>query len=84
MFFIWHQLVNEVLPSVVEITKEKYVLPTLVSCITCTTSFDLWMSHVKHDTFVTIVNFLNDSWKPNHVTMGIFEVQNTTHVRMAN
>jgi hypothetical protein len=72
------------LPNVVEITMETYVLPTLASCITCTTSFDLWMSHAGHDTFAIIVSFLNDSWEPNHVTMGIFEVQNTTCATMAN
>jgi hypothetical protein len=79
-----HQLVNEMLPNVVEITMENYVLHALASCITCTTSFDLWMSHTGHDTFAIIVSFLNDSWEPNHVTMGIFEVQNTTCVTMAN
>jgi hypothetical protein len=42
------------------------------------------MSCVGHDTFVMVVNFLNDSWEPSRVTMGIFEVQNTTGVAMAN
>jgi hypothetical protein len=42
------------------------------------------MSHVGHDTFAMVVNFLNDSWEPSHVTMGIFEVQNTTSATMAN
>ncbi len=83
-FPTWHQLVNEVLPNVVETTKDKYVLPAFVSCITCTSSFDLWMSHVGHETFVMVVSFLNDSWEPNHVTMRIFEVQNTTCATMAN
>jgi hypothetical protein len=83
-FPIQHQLVNEVLPNVVETTKEKYVLPALVSCITCTTSFDLCMSCVGHHTFVMVVSFLNDYWDPNHVTMGIFKVQNTAGVGMAN
>jgi len=74
----------QVLPSVIKTTREKYVLRAFVSCITCTTSFDLWMSHVGHDTFAMVVNFLNDSWEPSHVTMGIFEVQNTTSATMAN
>ncbi len=64
--------------------REKYVLHTLASCITCTTSFDLWMSHVRHDIFVMVVSFLNDSWEPSHVTMGIFEVRNITSAIMAN
>jgi len=42
------------------------------------------MSRVGHDIFVMVVSFLNDSWEPSHVTMGIFEVQNTTCATMAN
>jgi len=42
------------------------------------------MSHVGHDTFAMVVSFPNDSWEPGHVIMGIFEVQNTTRVAMAN
>jgi hypothetical protein len=68
----------------VETTKEKYVLLALASCITCTTSFDIWMSCVGHDIFVMVVNFLNDYWEPNHVTIGILEAQNTIGVAMAN
>jgi hypothetical protein len=83
-FPIQHQLVNEVLLSVVETTREKYVLLTLASCITCITSFDLWMSCVRHDIFAMVVSFLNDSWEPNHVTMGIFDIQNTACATMAN
>jgi hypothetical protein len=79
-----HQLVNEVLPTVVETTREKYVLLAFASCITCTTSFDLCMSRVGHDTFAMVVSFLNDFWEPSHVIMRIFEVQNTTRVAMAN
>ncbi len=67
-----------------ETTREKYVLHALVSCITCTTSFDLWMSCVGHDIFAMVVNFRNNFWEPNHVIMGIFEVQNTTIATMAN
>jgi hypothetical protein len=51
-----------VLPIVVETTREKYVLLAFASCITCTTSFDLWMSHVGHDTFAMVVSFFNDSY----------------------
>ncbi len=50
------------LPIVVETTREKYVLLAFASCITCTTSFDLWMSHVGHDTFAMVVSFFNDSY----------------------
>jgi len=78
------QLVNEMLPSVVETTREKYVLLVLASCITCIASFDLYMSHARHDIFAMVASFLNDYWVPSHVTMGIFEIQNTTCATMAN
>jgi hypothetical protein len=42
------------------------------------------MSCVGHDIFAMVVNFRNNFWEPNHVIMGIFEVQNTTIATMAN
>jgi hypothetical protein len=63
-----HQLVINVLPNIVKETKEKYVLPSLTSCVTCTTSFNLWMSHGGHDTFAMVVSFINNLWEPTHVT----------------
>jgi hypothetical protein len=74
----------DVLPNIVKKTKEKYVLPSLTSCVTCTTSFNLWMFHGGHDTFAMVVNFIDNLWEPTHVRMGIFEVHNTTIVAMAN
>jgi hypothetical protein len=68
----------------VEKTKEICVISTFASCITCTCSFDLWMSHVSFDTFAIIMSFINTSWGPCHVTIGIFEVHNTIGTIMAN
>ncbi len=77
------QMEIEVLPNMVEKTKEICVIPTLTSCIICTCSFDLWMSHVSFD-IVIVVSFINTSWKPYHVTIGIFEVHNIASATMAN
>jgi len=65
-------LINEILPKIIEKTKEKYIYLTLESCNTCMISFDLWMSRAIVDTFVLIVHFLNDKWEPCHVTIGFF------------
>jgi hypothetical protein len=66
-----------------EKTKERYDLPSLVSCITCT-SFNLWMFHGECDAFAMVVNFINNLWEHVHVLMGIFEMHITTSVAMAN
>ncbi len=36
-----------------------HVFPTLTSYITCTSSFDLWMSHLRFDTFVMAISFID-------------------------
>jgi hypothetical protein len=41
-------------------------------------SFDLWMLKGGVDTFVLIVQFLNDKWKFCHVTVGFFKIVETT------
>jgi hypothetical protein len=30
------------------------------------------------NTFALVINYLNDSWIPQHVTIGLFEVHDTT------
>jgi hypothetical protein len=35
-------------------------------------------------TFVMVINFINSSWEPTHVTVGVFEMKNTTSATMAN
>ncbi len=66
MFSSKHYLVTNVISNIVEKTKERYVLPSLVSCITCT-SFNFWMFLGEHDTFAMVVNFINNLWEPTHV-----------------
>ncbi len=36
--------------------------------------FQFWMSRGRVDTFVIVINFLNEAWVPMHVTVGLFEV----------
>jgi hypothetical protein len=84
LFPFQHQPMTNVLPNIVKKIKEKCFLPSFTSCVTCITSFNLWMSCGGHDTFVMVVSFINNLWKPTHVTMGIFEVHNTTITAMAN
>jgi hypothetical protein len=36
------------------------------------------MSHDKVDTFDVVINFLSDTWVSMHITMGLFEVNETT------
>jgi hypothetical protein len=77
-------MVSEMLLDMVEKTREICVIPTLVSCIIYTYSFELWVSCASFNTFVIVVSFINTLWEPYHVTIWIFEVHNTTSVAMAN
>jgi hypothetical protein len=40
------------------------------------------MSHDGVDTFVLVINFSNDNWVPMHVTMQLFEVNETIRQSM--
>jgi hypothetical protein len=35
------------------------------------------------DTFAFVINYLNESWMPQHVTIGLFEVHETIGFSMA-
>jgi len=75
-------VVQHFIPKLVAKTMEKFVMPTLESCIT-TTSFDLWMSRSRQDTFALVINFINSFRVPCHVIMGLFETIDTYGVVMA-
>jgi hypothetical protein len=64
-----HQLVNEVLPTLVTKTMENFVNSILANCITCMTTFDLWMQRGGHDIFALVISFINALWQPCHVTI---------------
>jgi len=69
---------NIILHELVEKTKETYVLPLLNGYNCVIANFDLWMSKGAHDVFVLVIIFLGSNWNPKHVTLGLFEVVETT------
>lgn len=76
-------LVDEVFPSMVAKTMDRYILPSITKCVTPIASFDLWMSRGGFDTFALIINFLEDAWKPQHNIVAIFEAPDTSGATMA-
>jgi hypothetical protein len=42
------------------------------------------MSKGTHDVFVVVVNFISNDWEAKHVTIGLFEVTNTSGVAMVS
>ncbi len=77
VFPSWVMFVKEVLLAMVKKTMQLHVLPELVKATTLSTSFDLWMFRGSVDTFALVINYLNESWMPQHVTIGLFEVHET-------
>jgi len=53
------------------------------TCSTVNITFDLWMLPSGFDTFVLVLNFINDLWIVFHVTIGLFEVANIIWVVLA-
>jgi len=41
------------------------------------------MSKGAYDVFALVINFLNNDWQPKHVTIGLFEVTETTSQALA-
>ncbi len=74
---------QEILVDLVEKMKQEYMLPKLKQCYSVITSFDLWMSKGAHDVFTLVINFLNEKWQPKHVTIGLFEANETIGQAMA-
>jgi hypothetical protein len=77
-------MLTKVLLNMVEKTKDNCVIPTVASCVTCTRSFNLWKFCACFDTFDIVVSFINISWEPCHVIIGIFEAHNIVGATMAN
>jgi hypothetical protein len=63
--------------AIVRKNMDQYVMPSLASTTIGLASCDLWMSHDGVDTLILVINFLNDTWVPMHVTMGLFEMNET-------
>ncbi len=58
--------------AMVKKTIDQHVLPKLKIVAIVATSFDLWMFCGGVDTFVVVVNFLNETWVLMHVIVGLF------------
>jgi hypothetical protein len=74
--------VETILFNLVEKTMSLYVQPTLLSCLFAPCTFNLWMSKWVHDIFAVIVNFISSVWVVKHVTIGLFDVINTSDIVM--
>jgi hypothetical protein len=70
-------------PTMVIKTMKLHVSLHLVELMIMFTNFDLWMFKDNMDRFPLIINYLNDSCTPMHVTIGLFEVYKTTKLSMA-
>ncbi len=65
----------EILPNLVQKTKDVYVLQQLFQCMSATTCFDLWMSKGTYDIFALVINFLHENCQPKKVTINPFETK---------
>ncbi len=63
---------EQIIPSLVAKTMEKHVFLTLGGCAIVTTSFYLWMFRFGHDTFASVINFVNSQWVSYYIMMGLF------------
>jgi hypothetical protein len=76
--------VEEMLFAMVFLTMDQqHVLLNLTSIVLVFVNFDLWMSCNDMDSFALVINFLNDTWVPMHITMGLFEMNETIKQSMA-
>ncbi len=48
-----------------------------------TTTFDLWMSRSRYNTFVSVINFINQRWVPCHIIVELFEALNISDATLA-
>jgi hypothetical protein len=49
---------HDIMPSIMEKTKQTYALPILKECHSTIASFDLWMLKGVHDVFFLVIIFL--------------------------
>ncbi len=58
------------------------MLPIIVQCAITITIFDLHMSIIGFDTFVFVINFINDERLFGHIIIRFFEAFNTSKVTL--
>lgn len=78
-------LVQEHILAMLEHTMDMYVRPTIASCATAIITFDHWMSRCGYN---TLLHGCEIYWwvfflTPRHVTIGLFEVADTTSAALA-
>ncbi len=71
------------LPTMVTKCTKMHVLPKLAYVTTSFTSFDLWMFKCGIETPPFVINYFIESWEPMHVIVGLFEVNETIDLCMA-
>jgi len=59
-----------------------HVLLAIAQCVISIATFDLSMSTIGFDTFMLMINFINDDWVPCHVTIRLFEAPNTSRTTL--
>jgi len=70
-------IVEEMLHAMVKKTLDQHVLSNLALVVVVFISFDLWMFCMGEHTFAIVFNFLNYTWVPMHIIMGLLEVNET-------
>jgi hypothetical protein len=75
--------VEEILPNLVKKILNTYVVLALANYLSITCTFDLWMSKRAHDFFAYVVTFISSDLEANHVTIGLFEMIDTSSAVMA-
>jgi len=53
-------------------TIKKKVLSTQSTCAITNITFESWMLNIDFDTFAMIINFVDDYWLPQHVTIKVY------------
>jgi hypothetical protein len=64
VFLYRKQFSHEILPNLVEKTKQVYVLPKLLDCVSAMARFYLWMSKDVYDIFTLVIKNLSFNWQP--------------------
>ncbi len=59
------------------------IQPLFNATLIIVVTFYLWMNKGQHDTFTLVVIFLSIDQKPHHVTIGLFETNDTIGQRLA-
>jgi hypothetical protein len=65
-------------------TLEKFVLPYVNGVVSVTTTFDLWMNKGALEIFALVINFLTLDLESKHVTIGLFEENNTIGINLTS